>query len=81
MSIINYKTFKDLVRILLNISKNNIYGSVEVFFENGRITQITQRIISKIRNDNNGDEREEVKKHPYSSLDETLEKMPIDQID
>jgi hypothetical protein len=42
------KMNKDLVNILSQASEKKIYGSVEVFFENGTITQVTQRIISKM---------------------------------
>ena len=41
---------KDLVKIISQAVEKKIYGSVEVYFEAGNITQITQRIISKIRN-------------------------------
>lgn len=45
----NYKTlFENLVAILTNVFKNGVYGSVEIFFEKGRVTQITQRTIKKI---------------------------------
>lgn len=44
-----YQTFyKDLVKILTQVVENNIYGSVEIFFEKGKVTQITQRIIKKV---------------------------------
>ena len=33
--------------------ENNIYGSVEIFFEKGKVTQITQRIIKKVHPDDN----------------------------
>lgn len=39
---------KDLIKILVEASENKIYGSVEVYFEAGKITQITQRIINKV---------------------------------
>lgn len=29
--------------------QSKTYGSLEIFFENGKITQITQRIINKIQ--------------------------------
>ena len=38
----------DLIKILNKASDNKIYGSVEIYFEGGTITQITQRIINKI---------------------------------
>ena len=39
----------ELVIILNRIRDNKIYGSVEIFFENGEVTQITQRIINKVK--------------------------------
>lgn len=39
---------KDLVNILSSASDNKIYGSVEIYFEAGNVTQITQRIINKV---------------------------------
>ncbi len=56
-----YKTlFEDLLTILTHVFENNIYGSVEIFFEKGVVTQITQRTIKKVRhpanhNNNNYD--------------------------
>lgn len=45
----NSKTFSnDIVKILTKAVENKIYGSVEVYFEAGNITQITQRIINKV---------------------------------
>ena len=38
----------DLLKILSKANENKIYGSVEIFFESGRVTQITQRIINKV---------------------------------
>lgn len=37
-----------LKKLLEKIKKNKIYGSIEIYFENGKVTQITQRIINKI---------------------------------
>lgn len=45
----NSKTFSnDIIKILTKAVENKIYGSVEVYFEAGNITQITQRIINKV---------------------------------
>lgn len=38
----------DLVNILNKAIKDKIYGSVEIYFEAGIITQITQRTIKKV---------------------------------
>jgi hypothetical protein len=42
----------DLTSILNKIKSNKVYGSVEIFFEDGEITQITQRIINKVKKNN-----------------------------
>ncbi len=39
---------KDLMNILGRAMDAKIYGSIEIFLEEGSITQITQRIINKI---------------------------------
>lgn len=39
---------QQLNKLLAKIMDNKIYGSLEIYFENGKITQITQRIINKI---------------------------------
>ena len=39
---------KELIQILTKASEGKIYGSVEIYFEQGQMTQITQRIISKV---------------------------------
>lgn len=47
---IKKKVSKDLTKILIKAIQKKIYGSVEVYFEGGNITQITQRIINKVQN-------------------------------
>lgn len=42
----------DLIKILNKAIDNKIYGSVEIYFESGKITQVTQRIINKVRPQN-----------------------------
>lgn len=39
---------EELVNTLNKAIQNKIYGSVEIYFEAGSITQITQRIIKKV---------------------------------
>lgn len=39
----------DLLNILSKAMDANMYGSIEVYLEKGQITQITQRIIKKIK--------------------------------
>jgi hypothetical protein len=46
----------DLANILVKAMDTKIYGSVEVYFEAGKITQITQRIINKISSNKGKDE-------------------------
>jgi hypothetical protein len=43
----------ELIEILSKAVNNKIYGSVEIYFENGSITQVTQRIIKKMRKGDN----------------------------
>lgn len=57
----------ELVEILSKAVSNKIYGSVEVYFENGTITQVTQRIIKKIRS-------REV--HPIDSQNNSISRTP-----
>lgn len=54
----------DLVKILIKAIESKIYGSVEVYFEAGKITQITQRIINKVSSKpkNNSNENSEANK-------------------
>jgi hypothetical protein len=58
------KFSKELIEILSKSVDREIYGSVEVFFEKGRITQITQRIINKVRHIQN-------KENPESTISST----------
>lgn len=39
----------DLLNIISKAMDAKVYGSVEVYLEDGQITQISQRIIKKIR--------------------------------
>lgn len=36
------------LNLLKRISEKKVYGSIEIFFEEGKVTQITQRVIKKI---------------------------------
>ncbi|MFH0936826.1 MAG: hypothetical protein V1808_00860 [Candidatus Daviesbacteria bacterium] len=65
-----YKAFfEDLITILTHVVENNIYGSVEIFFEKGEVTQITQRTIKKVH-------------HPdsHSNFDINQKQSPIDSM-
>ena len=42
------KFSKQFLKIISKSVERRIYGSVEIYFENGQITQITQRIINKV---------------------------------
>lgn len=48
MSNTNKKISADFINIIIKAIENKIYGSIEVYFEEGRVTQITQRIIKKV---------------------------------
>lgn len=39
---------QEIVEIFKKIREGRIYGSVEIYFEEGEATQITQRIIKKV---------------------------------
>lgn len=39
----------DLLNILGKAMDNKVYGSIEVYLEDGQITQISQRVIKKIK--------------------------------
>lgn len=39
---------EDLITIITKVMDNKIYGSVEIFFQAGKITQITERTINKL---------------------------------
>ena len=44
----NKNLAKDLIELLSKAMDNKIYGSIEVYLEEGTITQISQRIIQKV---------------------------------
>lgn len=44
---------KDLITIITKVMANKIYGSVEIFFHAGKITQITERTINKLTESDN----------------------------
>lgn len=46
------KFSRDLIKILIKSMESQIYGSVEIYFEAGQVTQITQRIINKVEKKN-----------------------------
>jgi hypothetical protein len=39
---------ENFLNIMTKAMDNKIYGSIEFFFEDGNVTQITQRVIKKI---------------------------------
>lgn len=62
-----YKTFySDLIKILAKVVEDNIYGSVEIFFEKGKVTQITQRIIKKVNHPNGNNNYDTNNKQPQT---------------
>ena len=44
----NKNFLKNLLSLFRKAVENKTYGSVEIFFEAGKITQITERVINKI---------------------------------
>lgn len=53
---------QELASILSKAVDNKIYGSVEIYFEDGEITQITQRIIKKVNRKKSNIESNPLKK-------------------
>ena len=39
----------ELLNILSKAMNNKVYGSIEIYIEDGQITQISQRVIKKIK--------------------------------
>ena len=67
------KTFSsDLIKLLSRWVENKLYGSIEIYFEKGKVTQFTQRIIKKINH-----EHENNKLSPDNN---TLQTMKLDNI-
>lgn len=64
----NNRFANGLLKILSKAMSKKMYGSVEFYFEKGKITQITQRIINKVyHKKGNGDDKhssEVVADHP-----------------
>ena len=49
----NNDTFiKYISKVFSNLMEQQIYGSVEIYFEDGRPTQVTHRVINKLGNKN-----------------------------
>lgn len=40
---------KQILKIVTQAVTKKIYGSIEIYFEAGKVTQVTQRIINKIQ--------------------------------
>lgn len=41
----------DLIKLITKWVENKLYGSIEIYFEKGQVTQFTQRIIKKINHE------------------------------
>lgn len=41
----------DLIKLITKWVENKLYGSIEIYFEKGQVTQFTQRIIKKINSE------------------------------
>ena len=52
----------DLLNILSKAMDAKVYGSIEVYLEEGQITQISQRVIKKIKRVRTQEHRIKVKK-------------------
>lgn len=65
----NKNISQDLVRILGKAVENKMYGSVEIFFEAGSVTQITQRIINKINRPKIDTKKPSISKKPLAKVD------------
>lgn len=52
----------DLLNILAKAMDAKVYGSVEVYLEDGQITQISQRIIKKVKRASHTNHQIKVKK-------------------
>ena len=44
----NNRLVNGLLKILAKAISKKMYGSIELYFEGGKVTQITQRIINKV---------------------------------
>jgi len=64
----NNRLINGLLKILSKAMAKKMYGSIELYFEAGKITQVTQRIINKVyHKSENGKDKHSSKfktKHP-----------------
>ena len=52
----------DLLNILSKAMDSKVYGSIEIYLEDGQITQISQRVIKKIKKAQSSSHQIKVKK-------------------
>ena len=78
------KGTEELTTILKKAIGSKIYGSVEIYFESGTITQITQRIIKKIskpaaikNSSNSNPPQKKTSNHHNPNLETTTTLRPI----
>jgi hypothetical protein len=67
---------KDILEMLKKIRDGKIYGSVEIYFEEGEVTQITQRIIKKVSKRKYETQRNSGKSTPFAKKANRIESRP-----
>ena len=65
---------QDLLKLITKWVENKLYGSIEIYFEKGQVTQFTQRIIKKI---NNGRENNKIPTDNNNLQDKKLSHINI----
>lgn len=58
----------DLLNILSKAMDSKVYGSIEIYLEEGQITQISQRVIKKIKKKSSNASSHEVKLRKNSAV-------------
>lgn len=53
----------DLLNILSKAMDSKVYGSIEIYLEDGQITQISQRVIKKIKKSHSSSHQVKIKKN------------------
>ena len=48
---------KELLKIIAKAVETQIYGSIEFHFQEGKVTQVTQRIINKVHHKKEDNEK------------------------
>lgn len=53
----NNNFIRYFLKIFTKLTDSKMYGSLEIYFENGRPTQITQRLINKFSDNDKKDKK------------------------